>query len=253
MQRKRMGGRTLAAVLSVGLGGSVSAAPVDSRSAERALILALDAELAGDSGGAQAAVEALRKRAVSPKEAVARQLLEAWLEAADERRPAWKPSASRADVLRAWDSLDGFSWDIHSRAWHHLVERRPELKSALPTVTVRIDRSRGVSEGELQAALVEGLRLRQVPVGEGPLELGVDFDATDQSGSERRTQVRARLDFVLTTTDLPPRSVLRFARTRKAVRAGAEAARRFALRRLALDAGRSVSGAARRWAISERW
>lgn len=235
--------------LNVALG----APEVDARRAQRALVLALQAELAGDPAGARAAVEALAKDADTPAESVGRALLDAWLGSQATRLPAWSKSAGRAEVVRAWSSLEPFGPELRDRAWHHFLQSRPELEQALPPVQVRIDRSAGDPPDAVHAVLAKTLGHRGLLVGPGRFELGVDYDATERSNERRRVRIRAKLSFVLTTTAAPPVPVARFFRARSEARKTEAGARRFVLRRLATDAARSVAWALRREALARIW
>lgn len=226
---------------------------VDSRKAERALVLALEAELAGDSGGARAALEALRDDAEAPEEAVGRGLLEGWLDREKARLPGLAEGADREAVLATWDSLEPFGPEIEQRVWAHFERQRPEIRRRLPPVRIRVDRASGLSRSEVRDLLEPALVNRGVPLGSGGLELAVDLDATGLEKRGRWVRVRARMDLVLGSTSSPPEVLLRMSRAREERRTEAASARRFAVRRLALDAARGVSWATRRRALSDGW
>ena len=236
--------------LLVGLAG----APLDSRAADRAIALAFETELAGDASGAREALEALIAGARSPREAVGRGRLQRWLSALPARAPAWRPEASRAEVLQAWRAMGSTDPRLRDRAWSHWEQRVPALKAALPPVAVVVDRAVGLPEPVVSSRLSRALSdggLRLDPEG---LELAVDLDAASAERDGRWWRVRAELSFVLTSTGSEAtRSLALFAKTRAERRTTEAAARRQVTRRLLQDAAAAVSHAARRRALAAAW
>ncbi len=221
---------------------------LDARGAGRALVLAVEAELAGDGAGAKAAIEALLASPPNPGETVGHRLLIDWLNAHGRRAPGLAPGASREAVLEAWDSLAPFPMHVSWRVWQRLVERRPSLASAPLAVSLEIDRVEGLERADAQRRLADALLRRGVVLRPGAPRLGVDLESVD-SGFFGRAGVSVTLSAVLSSTV----SSFRFHRVRRDRQAESERARGFALRRVANELGDGLARVAARAAIAAHW
>lgn len=223
-----------------------TAAPLDSRGADRALQLALQAELGGDPTGARAALEALLARPVGRDEGSARRRLEAWLKAAPRRLPGLTEAASASARARTWDSLAGFDPALAEIVWARFSVWEPRLTRPWPSVWVVLDRCLELDRLQSQLTLVKALGREGIPVMKAaPFMLAVNVDASDREARGRFTDVRAQLEFVLTSTrsEAP---LARFSRGRVERRTDPDHAARFAMRRVSRDAAQRVAWVLRR-------
>lgn len=225
--------------------------PLDARQADRAVVLALQAELVGDDAGARRELSALYDAAKSPAELVAKERLADWLGRQEARTPAWRDGASLDAVVTAWDALEGFGPLVEALAWQHLGARCEALLEPLEGVRLELDRAAGTELGASRQVFVEALR--RVDIQRGALALGVGLDASETERKGRWTEAKGRMELVLTTTASPPVTVLRAFRSRTERRAGVEGARAQVVRRLARDAAHRVRFVLRRRALERRW
>ncbi|MEO1231567.1 MAG: hypothetical protein AAFZ18_21925 [Myxococcota bacterium] len=229
------------AVCCAALAPRAYARPVTSDRAEAALELALAAEIAGDAEGAEAAIRGLVRDAESRDEAVARQVLQDWLRARSRRVPGLAAGASAGARAATWSSLEPFSSSLHTQAWTHWTGQNAQLGAPLPRLRVRLDRVLGVPRGEFRGLLDAALDRQALRRGEGPLELAVTLDASDETTRGRWVEVRAQLEFVLSSTAaLGGTPLARFSRARTERRREGARAARFAARRIAQDAAARV-------------
>lgn len=235
----------------IGLGLLVAGAPLDSRSAERAVQLAFESELVGDVEGVKQALEPRVRAANAPSEAVGRAIVERWLAGTELRAPGWASGAKRDAVLLAWDQLEGTPIELRDRAWQHLIGQHPKLQAPLGQVRLEIDRTLGLPSAVVRQSAEQALRSRDLLIGPGAVELAVRFELLKEEKVGRWNRARAELAAVLTSTSQgSTKPVASFARSRSERRVGKDAARRMVLKRLTLDAAEAIRFALRRRAIA---
>lgn len=232
-------------------------APLTLRGADRAVTLALEAELGGDFGGAQQALEALVAGAVTPDEAAGKERLVRWLEGLKARQAALGAQPTPAGWVAAFGTLAAADPGLQDRYWHKLAADNPALLARVAELKVSLvgeaqNGLNGLSWAPL-THLGQFLSARGVALGEGleaKLRLGVV--AVDEASGGHRVAVQG--GFVL--RDLrqkPTRTVGSAARERAEVRRKVVDARSFATRRVVDDLGRALifqirAEALRQWA-----
>ena len=243
----------LALALVLVLPSTSYAGAFDARRAERALILALEAELAGDAVGARTALEALRNGANAPEEYLGRAVVDKWLNTQRLRIPAWKPSAGKQVVLRAWQSLDGFSRPLQDRVWQFLCARRSHLRASLEPIVIRLDRIYGLAKNDFYALLVRNLRRSELEVHPEGLEFSLTLDSQEEGVRGRWVVARADVAFVLSSTITSEPPLARFARSRTERRRNRAQAVRVAAGRLTKDVVNKLSWKLRERALLNGW
>ncbi|MEO1334197.1 MAG: hypothetical protein AAFV29_01080 [Myxococcota bacterium] len=253
------------------------ARPLTLRGANRAIDLALQAELAGDGPGARQALVNLVQSSTASASTAGRARLNQWLAAMETRAGVWESERSKAQKYSTIiESLAPFGLSRVLLVWDAALVEVPGLRrirDRQARVALHPDRIVGLDQQmneSLQKQLAmtfgrHGLRIefpdvgpalprisssaprRPPPVGtywfdggpEAPFELRLEVDATGRRSTGRGVEVEARASYILKPTG-PVAPVGRFARRRRETRRTEDAARRFAVRHIGHDVAESV-------------
>ena len=265
------------ALIVTGLPVEAQARPLTLRRAERAIDLALQAELAGDLRGARKALLDLVKSSTTAESTAGRARVRRWLRGLDHRVRVWTGQSDKARMYSALiESLAPFGLSRVELVWDAALNEVPQLRTIRDQqarIAVHPDRIVGLDE-EMNKALQKqlaatfgrhGLRIEfpdveprlprprrkqeQVPsIGtywyrggpEAPFELRLEVDATGRRASGPRVEVEARASYILKGVGPEGSQIGRFARRRRETRRTEEAARRFALHQVSIEIAESV-------------
>ncbi len=253
------------------------ARPLTLRRADRAIDLALQAELAGDIPGARRALTALVRSSTTPISTAGRARVRRWLHGLDRRESVWKGETDKARLYSAvMESLAPFGLARVEMVWDAALVEVPRLKAIRERqarVAVLPDRIVGLDH-EMSEALRKqltrtlgrnGLRVEwpdvmpvlprrhqksrtPQPIGtywfkEGetaPFEVRLEVDATGRRVSGPRVEVEARATYILKAPGPDGIQLGRFARRRRETRRSELAARRFAVRQMGTELAEAV-------------
>lgn len=205
----------------------------------RAVDRAYTAELAGDHAGARAGVRQLVS--TSTLTGSARIRAQTYLAGLERRRQAFAHHGrTRAGFAAAFATLRTAPARWSELMWSRAREDVPELDARVERsrVGVRARRIKGREAAEVRDFVVDGLRRHGLTVDGDPsaaradLDLRFDLDAAEVREDRTKHRVRAEGSYILRATS-PPRAVLGTgAQTHEARRKSAQAARRWASRRV---------------------
>lgn len=222
----------------------VLARPLTLKSADRAIDLALQAEMAGDYAGASKALEGLITSAKTSREISAKARLQAWMRGMKLRKAAFeKHGRSARGYSEAFSTLRGFGLPRSEQLWRRALKDISALDarfSSLAQVSVHPNLVVGVKDprpmvGTLKQRLVErGAKV--VPKAPLTVRLNVDAHKVEESASGRK--VTAEGSVSLRT---PQGETLRsIGRKRTETRRTEAAARRFAVRMVVDELARGL-------------
>ena len=215
------------------------------RSAERAIDLGLEAELAGDVRGAESSLLEVIAEAKAAEEAAPKQRLEAFVRSLSVRRAAFERHGRSARAYAvAYDSMLPFGLERAERLWAKAVADVPAIgKAPLPRVAVRLDLVKGVD----QKAVIDQLERAMKKYGfeladqkNARFVVRVNLDATDVKRDPRGVRVSAEATAVVSDRTQPKRAAGSVSKLRSERRTEEDDARRFALYRVLDDVGRRV-------------
>jgi hypothetical protein len=203
---------------------AVPEARVDLAEARRVADRAFRTELAGDYGGAEAAVEALLHRGTQGEPASA--LLRRYLDGLRTRRSAL--TGSPPDLAAAYRSLR----DAPS-VWGDLLWNRLPAPTDPPRVRLTLARLQAVDEDGARRALMERLRRGGVAVADDArFEVRLEVSADDLSEARHRYACRSEGGYTLLDRQGRPRLAGSGANEARSRRTTADEAREWSLRRL---------------------
>lgn len=271
-----------AAVLGLVLAGlpvEATARPLTLRRADRAIDLALQAELAGDHASARQALLELVRSSTTSASAAARARIRQWLRAMESRQASADGLGTAERYSAVIQSLAPFGLARVKPVWSAALADLPELRAIRDRqarIAVHPDQIIGVDR-EMNDALHKqlartfgrhGLRIEfpdvapelptrrslqgkakrpPPPLGtyrfvddDSPFELRLEVDATGRRTSGPRVEVEARASYILKSPGPEGSAIGRFARHRRETRRTELAARRFAVRQIGLDLAESV-------------
>ncbi len=249
-----------------------AARPLTLRRADRAIDLALQAELAGDVPGARAALLALVSSSTTSASTAGRARLRRWLRGLDARARIWSNEDDKArlyaDII---ESLAPFGLSRVELVWDAALVEVPELRDIRDRqarIAIHPDRVIGL-DAEMNEDLLRqlartfgrhglriefpdvvpsvpqrpGPRVRPAHLGtywyrtpsDAPFELRLEVDATGRRSSGPRVEVEARASYILKSPGPKGSSIGRFSRRRRETRRDEAAARRFALHQVGVE------------------
>ena len=136
--------------LMTGHSVELHARPLTLRRADRAIDLALQAELAGDVPGARRALVTLVRTSTTPASTAGRARVRRWLTALEARAPVWTSDGDKAQMYATLiTSLAPFGLSRVEQVWDAALVEVPELRSirnAQARIAVLPDRVIGVDE-----------------------------------------------------------------------------------------------------------
>ena len=265
------------ALAVAGLSVEVHARPLTLRRADRAIDLALQAELAGDVPGARRALLRLVQTSTSPSSTAGRARIARWLRGLDERATMWSSANNKAQLYRGLiESLAPFGLSRVELVWDAALSEVPQLRAIRDRrarVAIHPDRVIGLDREmneELHRQLAQmfgrhGLRIEfpdvapdlparkskpkmppsvgtywfREPTGDA-FELRLEVDATGRRVSGPRVEVEARASYILKAPGPGGASIGRFSRRRRETRRDEVAARRFALHQVGYELAQTV-------------
>ena len=265
------------ALVTTALSVEAHARPLTLRRAERAIDLALQAELAGDLLGARHALVELVKSSTTVASTAGRARVNAWLSGLDARAAIWNSQNDKAQLYaQVIKSLAPFGLARVEKVWAAALLEVPALRDIRDRearVAVHPDRLIGLDR-TMNTALKKqlaktfgrhGLKIAfpdvepvlprpqqklkgQPPAGtywfkgiaQAPYELRLEVDATGRRASGPRVEVEARASYILKAPGPEGVSIGRFARRRRETRRTEDAARRFALHQVGVEIAESV-------------
>jgi hypothetical protein len=219
--------------------------PLSLRSAERAIDLALEAELAGDYDGALAALASLVETATQPDALAGKERIGAFRASMIERRSAFArhgkvPKAYRA----ALDSLRPFGFERSERLWANAVRDVPGLGRLAPKVAIELELVKGPLD---RGAAVERLSklfarhgLVATPKADARFIVRINVDSTDVESGFGGVRVRVEASAVVKDQRHPGHSAGSISKRREERRRKEDEARRFAVVRALDDIGRGA-------------
>jgi hypothetical protein len=226
-------------------GGQASAAPrkLTLREADRAIELAIQAEIAGDFAGPRQELEARVRGATRPEELAGRARLEAWLAGMATREAALASHGKSArGYLEALSSLEGFGLDRTDLWWMRAQRDVPGLAARYAeTARVRLqldDVTPAALEGSIAQHFVPALarhEVRRLTDEAGAFTVRLVLDAGEATEVVGGVRVRAEASLiVLRPGASEPEVVATITKRRSETRRAEAQARAFAARR-ALD------------------
>ena len=252
--------------------------PLTLRRADRAIDLALQAELAGDLRGARVALVDLITTSTTPASTAGRARVRRWLRGLDARADAWAQPHDKAQLYSTLiESLAPFGLSRVEMVWDAALAEVPDLKTIRnrqAKVAVLPDRVIGLDSemnDELRRLLARtfgrhGLRIEFPDVApvfpprhkkrakppslgtywfrqteaEAPFELRLEVDATGRRVTGPRVEVEARASYILKAPGPSGLQIGRFSRRRRETRRSEVDARRFALHQVAVELANAV-------------
>jgi hypothetical protein len=236
---------SLASVFLV-TGSSVAIAkPLTMKSAERAIDLGLDAELAGDFAGAEKSLLEVIATATASAEAAPRQRVESFVRSLSLRQKAFASHGKSAKAYAAaYETMLPFGLERAERLWIKAVADVPSLaKEPLPKVALRFDLVKGVDAQSVKMQLERAMKKYGITIVEeksARFVVRVHLDATDVQKDSRGVRVYAEATAVVSDRMQPKRAAGSVAKQRSERRSLEAEARRFALYRVLDDVGRRV-------------
>ena len=220
------------------------------RSAERAIDLGLEAELAGDAAGAEQSLKALIQAATAAEETAPRERIEAFLRSLSERRAAFSRHGKTARAYaEAYDTMLPFGLERAERLWLKAVADIPSLGSTpVPKVAVRLELVKGADEKAVFEQLERAMRRHGLLLEDrenARFVVRVNLDATGVKRDPRGVRVFAEASAVVSDRLQPKRAAGSISKHRSERRTEETDARRFALYRVLDDVGRRVVFAVR--------
>lgn len=226
------------------------AGPLTIRAAERAVDLALQAELAGDYDGAEKALLSLVETATRSEETAGRERLEEFLRSMQARKAAFERHGKTArGYEEAFETLLPFGLARAERLWRKALADLPSLRGQSSVVELRLERVKGVDRKAAEQQLREVVTRHGLDVAgagqEARFVVRVNVDATDISRSARGVRVTAEASAVLKDRTVDQDASGSIAKRRTERRRREADARRFAVYRVLDDVGRRVVFAVR--------
>ncbi len=220
------------------------ARPLTLKSANRAIDLALQAELAGDYAGAANALEGLISRANTSREISAKARLEAWMRGMKLRKAAFdKHGRSARGYSEAFSTLRGFGLPRSEQLWRRALKDISMLDArfgSVAQISVHPDLIVGIKDARpmvvtLQQRLVErGAKV----VPRAPLKVRLNVDAHKVEASPTGQKVTAEASVSLRTAQ--GETLRSIGRKRSETRRTEAAARRFAARMVVDELARAL-------------
>lgn len=252
--------------------------PLTLRRADRAIDLALQAELAGDSPGARRALLDLVATSTTPASTAGRARVRRWLDGLEARAQAWARPADKARLYSTLiASLAPFGLSRVALVWDAALVEVPGLRTirdrqarvaVLPDRVIGLDREMDEALRKLLARTFgrHGLRItfpdvapvlprrhkkrkEPTPLGtywfkdgdvEAPFELRLEIDATGRRVNGPRVEVEARASYILKGPGPSGPQIGRFARRRRETRRSEVDARRFAIHQVGIELARAA-------------
>lgn len=211
------------------------------RSAERAIDLAFQAELAGDYKGAREALVALVKTSSAADDTAGRERLDEWLTSVDERESAARVhGASARYYAAAYASLKTFGPKRADELFRRAKLAFPELKTTA-SVSLRVERLQAVTDKKAPERLLRQALEKQgftVVEDKARFESRIDVDASQSEALERgaRATVHASLIIREIQQDGKYKASGNVQKRRVEIRNTAAEAKSFAMRRALDDA-----------------
>lgn len=221
------------------------ARPLTLRMAERAIDRGFYAELAGDYAGARAALVDLSSTSTLAEDAPGRARIATWLRGLDEREAAFTELGKTArGYARAYATLREFGPSREDLLWSRALRDVAGLEAAQihDGLALRPDLLKGVAPGDLGIErLRQYLTQRGVKVAEDArFEVRINLDASQSGEVSGGQRVIGETSFVLRDSRRKNEVVGSLSKSRAEVRRQADAARRFAIRRVMDDAGHAL-------------
>jgi hypothetical protein len=235
----------LASVWLVTNGGVAFAKPLTMKSAERAIDLGLDAELAGDFAGAEKSLQEVIATATSSAEIAPRKRVESFVRSLSVRKQAF---ASHGKGAKAWaiayESMLPFGLERSDRLWLKAIADVPKVKNApMPKVALRFDLLKGTDAKTVKEQLERAMTKYGISIVEeksARFVVRVHLDASEITKDSRGVRVYAEATAVVSDRMQPKRAAGSVSKQRSERRNQETEARRFALYRVLDDVGRRV-------------
>jgi hypothetical protein len=229
---------------------AANAKPLTMRSAERAIDLGLEAELAGDAAGAERSLLEVIGLATRAEETAPRERIASFVRSLSLRREAFAQHGKTARAYAAaYDSMLPFGLERAERLWAKAVADVPALGAApVPKVALRLDLVKGAEERAVVEQLERAMKRYGISLADpkdARFVVRVNLDATGVKRDPRGVRVFAEASAVVSDRTQPKRAAGSMSKQRSERRTQETAARRFALYRVLDDVGRRVVFAVR--------
>lgn len=242
----------VALLVALGLGAGVDAHAervLTLRGADRIIDRAFLAELAGDFAGSRDAVRGRLEAATRPEEEPGKARLRRWLVGQQRRKEAFAEYGRTAEGY--WQAFRTLRDSGHGRAdllWRHATRDIPNLErefERIARVDLRFERVVGLDDTAAWARHLSGVVAKHHLAIEGKddkarYEVRIYLDAKESAELMNRWRVTAEGDYLLRDRHDEGRLVGSFTKRRTVVRLQEDHARRFAVRRVLDDLGRTL-------------